>query len=390
MIAWLLGVARAVNVTVCFEAEINFIDVGIGQEDYFQTNSPRPLRGVRFQYGVVGGALSPLLFADSSGCVVLNLLLNTTYTFNVHSGALVNDHYIDVRHSFTQQRWLATVTGNFPNALGTKTLLVNPGAPNRAWNVLTASSFALFRRDGGLTPAYNVAFYLTNGSGVLDSPSPCNGSSCVIGTDVYLKDDLANRKFAVAFAMGRTFLNHVGLVTADVDTSAANTYCGPTTTESALHSIEHDSAAATAGYAWFYAATVFNNTGEEDCELVNRLAADWDMLGGTCYDEVESPADHAMSCATGPSVVPARNQRAYCDLRHDGNDPAANTSVPIDWVRYLWDIQSNQLADFAVITSSFSDAINDPPWRTTRAGVQDAFQGNLFLFGDPASHGVTP
>ena len=49
MIAWLLGVARAVNVTVCFEAEINFIDVGIGQEDYFQTNIPRPLRGVRFQ-----------------------------------------------------------------------------------------------------------------------------------------------------------------------------------------------------------------------------------------------------------------------------------------------------------------------------------------------------
>jgi len=390
MISLLLGVAHAVNMTVCFEADIDFVDVGIGQEDYFQTNTARPLRGVRFDYGVVGGGFSALQWADSGGCKVLDLLLNTPYTFRVYSTALVNDHTIEVRQSFTGQRWQATVTDSFPTALGTKTLVVNPGLPNRGWNVLAASSFALFRRDGGLTPAYNVNFYLTNGAGALNSPAGCGGNSCIVGTDVYLKDDLANRKFAVAFFMGRTFLNHLGLAAADIDTTAANTYCGSSSNENALHSIEHDSAAAVTGYAWFYAATLFNETDDDECGLVNRIAANWDMLGGTCYDGVESPADHAMSCAVGPSLVPAKNHRAYCDQRYNGNDPASNTSVPIDWLRYLWDLQSNSLADFAVITSEFGDAINHAAWSPTGSGVQTAFQNNLFTFGDPESHGVKP
>jgi hypothetical protein len=161
-----------------------------------------------------------------------------------------------------------------------------------------------------------------------------------------------------------------------------------------LHSIERDSAAAVAGYAWFYAATVFNKTNESDCGMVSRNAADWDMQGGVCYDEVESPAGHTLSCAIGPTLVPRKNQRQYCADRHIGNDPADTSSVPIDWVRFLWALQFSGAEDFASITSLFDTAITGGSWTSTGTGVHTAFTAAGLFTGASgtlaAEHGVTP
>jgi len=366
----LLSTAIAATVTVCFTAEIDLDDVDLGTEDYFTANTDRELRGIEFQYGVVGGGFSAAAFADNNGCATLNVLLNTAYSFKVRTIASVNGRDIEVRQAFTNQPWQGTVTRSFTLPGVTYSLLMNQGAPNRGWNVLAVSSFALHRETGGIA-GYDVNFYLTNGSGQLPS-APCGGQSCVVGTSIYLLDDEANRKFAITYAMGRSFLNHLGLASTDVDSSLTNTWCGPTTQALALHSLEHDSASAVAAYAWFYSATVFNET-DEECGLVNRIATDWDMKDSICYDGVESPADHPLSCATGPKLAQANNQRAYCEQRHEGNDPAASTTVPLDWLRFLWALQSSGLEDFNLITGYYSAAINDTDWAPTGGGVIKAF-----------------
>ena len=64
----LLSTAIAATVTVCFTAEIDLDDVDLGTEDYFTANTDRELRGIEFQYGVVGGGFSAAAFADNNGC----------------------------------------------------------------------------------------------------------------------------------------------------------------------------------------------------------------------------------------------------------------------------------------------------------------------------------
>ena len=118
------------------------------------------------------------------------------------------------------------------------------------------------------------------------------------------------------------------------------------------------------------------------------------MLGGECFDEVESPADHAFSCAEGPSLVPRRSQLQYCRDRYQGNDPSADRTVPIDWLRFLWELQSSGAEDFADITSAYEAAITHVSWSATGSGVQTAFGdtgGLLDIHGTlAAEHGVTP
>ena len=133
---------------------------------------------------------------------------------------------------------------------------------------------------------------------------------------------------------------------------------------------------------------------------LSRLSADGAMQGGVCYEEVESPAGHTLSCADGPTLVPRRNQRQYCTDRHLGNDPADTSSVPIDWVRFLWALQFSGAEDFASITSMFDTAINvldvnnNKIWTAQGSGVHDALSGAGLFTGASgtlaAEHGVTP
>jgi hypothetical protein len=55
------------------------------------------------------------------------------------------------------------------------------------------------------------------------------------------------------------------------------------------------------------------------------------------------------------------------------NDPAASTTVPLDWLRFLWALQSSGLEDFNLITGYYSAAINDTDWAPTGGGVIKAF-----------------
>lgn len=80
----------------------------------------------------------------------------------------------------------------------------------------------------------------------------------------------------------------------------------------------------------------------------------------------ESPAE-------GPTVVPRRNQRQYCTERHNGNSPADYESVPLDWARFLWELQSSGLEDFRDITDHYANAINSGVWTSTGSGVADSF-----------------
>ena len=393
--------AAQVQRTFCVEAQVAYEDVGLdgALDDYFETNANRPLRGARLLYKQSNVANFTAVYvndgATDPGCVTLTLDDTFTYDIKIVSRAVVSDHTIHVVNSNTGNPWERAWANRSIAGAGTVVLTVGP---HRAWDVLAASSFALYRRDGGLPATYGPTFRLTDDAGVLTAPPSCGNASCVVGSNIYLTDDLAHRKFPIVFAMGRTFLNEMGLAASDVNAAANNEWCGDSSATLALNSIEHDSAAAVAGYAWFYAATVFNNTLESDCGLVSQVAANWDLLGDPsgdhCFLDEESPADHPLSCADGPTLVPRRNQLQYCEDRYAGNSPAAHRGVPIDWVRFLWELQSTGAEDFATITQAYKDAVDSGSWSATGGGVQAAFSaagGLLDVHGALAqAHGVKP
>ncbi len=394
MLVLLASLAYAVPREICLEVEVLYDDADInGLEDYFVTNANRPLRGARLYYKPTTTGIYTYVNVDfdgsSPGCTTLDLSPTTSYDLKVSTLAVVDGHDINVVNSLTGIPWEVAFPSQSFLLPGSYQIVVNQAAgPSRYWNVLAASSFALHRRDGGLSSAYGVTFHLTGSLGTLSSP--CGGASCISGTDIYLDDDLAYRKFDTVYAMGRTFLNYLGLAASQLDKTAPNSNCGGTSAGLALQSIEHDSAASVAGYAHFYAATVFNDTTESDCGYVNRLEANWDMQGGVCYDAVESPAGHVLSCATGPTMVPQRNQRAYCAQRTDGYDPGDNKSVPIDWVRYLWELQAAGTVTFGDVTAAYDDAIHDSSWTATGSGAGTALDNAGLFIGDSDAHGVTP
>ncbi len=381
MSSLLMSTLSAYGTQLCFEAEVDYDDSDVygATEDYHRLNTPKKLRGVLAMHRVAGsGGAFINTFADHDGsdpgCIDIATAPGIVYEVRVQTQARVAGHDIDVVQSFTGDPWEETVTSGAPLHLQPSwTFTVNPASPNRGWNVLVASAFSLHRRTGGLPP-FSLTYHLTNGQGQLHRPTGCTGNSCLVvqppsHVDLYLDDPLARRKFAIAYGTGRALLMVAGMRDNDLDDSAEDAYCGDVSSAVALNSVEHDSAAALSGLAYLYAATVWNQTTEDDCSFTVWTDANWDLQSGACYgsDPIESPAGHVISCVDGPTMAPKKNQRDYCQQVFVGNDPEAGTSVPIDWMRFLWERQHEGDESFGDMLTTFANAFNAPTWPTTGA-----------------------
>ena len=63
----LISAAYAFPMTICFDAVVDYDDVGLGStEDYFQANTDRPLRGLRVQYKPTAAAFYSAPFARTT------------------------------------------------------------------------------------------------------------------------------------------------------------------------------------------------------------------------------------------------------------------------------------------------------------------------------------
>jgi hypothetical protein len=378
--AWLLlASAHADDRTLCFFAETDYDDVGLvrSSEDYWPTNINRKLRGLKVMYrGTVGGWTTVYTEVDGAneGCVTVDLVPHDIYDLQVQTIAVVDGHDILVRRSDTGNVWQVTLPSRSYQLATPVDHVVNPGVPRRFWNVLAATSWALHRRDAGLDSTFDLDVYLTDTTGQLHSP--CAGS-CISGTSLYLDDDLAASKFSIAYAIGRAMLNFRGLTSTDIDRTFDDTYCGDSQHDLPLNTAEYTSAASVAGFAWFYAATVFNVSTESDCGLAVPYVADWDLRGGTCFDGSESPAPHALSCAQGHHLTPPRDQFDYCDRAYLGNQlplSVISVSLPIDWLRFWWERQVAGDYHVGSALDVYAAALADPDWHTTDLSIWNAFR----------------
>lgn len=119
---------------------------------------------------------------------------------------------------------------------------------------------------------------------------------------------------------------------------------------------EHSSAAATEGWANFYAALAFNRTDESDCAFMYNKNQDFDRdgvndsIGGT--DSISCEA----SPIWDPVAVPSDDYLGnLCDT------PYAHRSVELDWMRFFWDLTTDQDVSFSDLGDLW-DIANPRTW----------------------------
>lgn len=352
--------AHAATATVCIEVDTNFDDSDItgATEDYWRNNGVKPLRGVQIKLVENFGAQAEVTSyaawgGNDPGCTTFSNVSTTTgetYTIQVRSHFSIRSSTIDVRSSETGTPWLVkTLATSRQFTMGNLTADHTVG-PHRVWNVGGAAAWALARRDGGrtLTPT----FYVTDSNGTLTSPC---GGPCVQGDDVYIDDDGARLKFAIAYQLGWVLADDLGV--GSLNWSISNPSDCTSQGDKDLSSAEYWPAAAADGLAHFYAASAFNDLAETDCGYTYWRDVDFDGMGPPCFDAVDTDALRPISCATGRApLVPATNQLDYCatSTRTTFNNPA---STAIDFLRLWWDIDTHETnVGFADIVDIYLEA----------------------------------
>lgn len=343
LLALLAATAHAATVQVCINVDVNFDDSDVpgATEDHWADNGPKALRGVKVVITETFGAQASMsAFAETTGtdagCATFDNISTTpgdTYDISIRSSFEVGASTIDVRNSAPGNAWFAQTVANQHAFTSTNLTLDGNVGPHRVWNVGGAAAYALARHGSGraLTPT----FYVTDSSGVLTSPC---GGPCVQGDDVYIHDDGARLKFAIAYQLGWVLADRIGV--GSLNWASNQPSACTSTGDKDLSSVEYWPAAAADGLAHFYAASAFNDLGD-DCGYTTWRDMDFDGMGPPCFDEVDTAALRPLSCATGRApLVPATDQLAYCEA--SSNVALGNASTSIDFLRLWWDIASHE------------------------------------------------
>lgn len=139
---------------------------------------------------------------------------------------------------------------------------------------------------------------------------------------------------------------------------------------------EYQSAAAWEGWAHFYAAVAFNSTAEPNCRFWYYKTMDWNLDSVTAGD----PLKH--DCEDAPMTgVPAAD---YLGGMCSGT--LTNRGTEFDWLRFWWDLTTDQAVSLATIGNIWNDA-NPHAWRADDAGaapypstsLRNAASGNSVL-----------
>jgi hypothetical protein len=311
VIALVVTLAQAADRELCIQVDHEFTDTvyttqRYDLDDFLNDDAvSEPLRGVLIW--VSGPGYFQVAYADDqTGCQTFTgLTVGVTYTVRVWSEALVEGHTIELLddddtpslYTYSWSNW--TVWG--APVITTRTIV--GGA--REWNVMTAATFAIHRRDGGLPPQ---TFTLYN------EICPTSSGSCYSSTNDSVYTD-SNSKFVVVHELGH-YLAHrkigsggnssLGADTADCHGVWDNDPLTPDPIHE-MQSKEHQSGAFWEGFAHFYGAVVFNRITEADCfvqyykpedydldldqdpNTVNCAGVPWQDAAGNLMDTTDSP-----------------------------------------------------------------------------------------------------
>ncbi len=306
----------------CFQYEVDYTDASGG--DWWTTSSDKIAYGIQVQidrpyenetdfYGYVNA---------SSGCVgPMNLSSNAAYRITVYSKVKPGANYVRVvNNDEDDTRYYQVVDSAFiPSATGIYTYTYQLSSL-RVSNIAAAAGRAIGSNSGGLSGETFTLFNSPDGDG--NNSSGANG--------VYLNTNGRNRKFIMAHELG----HQVGRKR-DEDSGAYKTYSADADpcfddggSDHHLNSKEDQTAGAVEGFAQYYAAVIWNNTSENDCQFYYwHVPFDFDRDG--TYD-----SSVMYDCETALTV-------GHNYLESRCTPDIEDRSVEYDWLAFWWDMNTN-------------------------------------------------
>lgn len=267
----------------------------------------------------------------SPGCTpVLDLAVDHQILITTWSEALVGGNVITVResqfHSVTfrdEHAFQETVNQGWPNPY----VLHANHVKERHWRILAAAAFAQYRERGGLSGRTYFIY---------DEACPFAGGSCSLDGSVWLdpagSEPYNRHKYGIVHELGHAMLYQTGAGQWFVDFLAPTGVCDAGRADDEgwrEHSKEYQSAAASEGYANFYAALVFNDILDSDCRMEEIYSPNWD-------NDPATPADRAFNCTGDPDPMDQPTSATdYLGTMCDAPTLAMGTAL--DWQRFLWD-----------------------------------------------------
>jgi hypothetical protein len=354
--------ASATNYSIafCFQYETEFFDADGG--DYWTDDEPKTARGIRARITRVSdGAWIYDGYTNSDTGCTSTLSLSSTHSYRITvwgNAQLYNGNQIKLYNNNDYPLIpLKVLDWDFtPNYSGQPVYVWEDTDNKHIPQIAAAAGYAINKRYAGLTNQIFQMFYD-------DSSSPCTPACTWDEGDIFLEKNAPTvRKFVITHEMG-----HAVAIRRD-----ENLRTGPEYDESFLDCAEylwaadraHDfasreyaSTAAVEGFAHYYAASVWNNGGENDCSFYYYKTVDFEPRDYYWNDPnrhvwVADP-NPIYSCATSRTFL-----EGWCY-------PWDGYGVESDWLTFWWDIQTQMGLTFGQISDIYDCAnAHDWTWNT--------------------------
>jgi hypothetical protein len=351
VIVSLFGVAYAVDRTICVQIQPNYLDAHYGffyydKDDFLNDNSvAQPFRGGLVTVTKAGYEQSTRL-SEVDGCALFTGLDNTaTYTITAWTDSRIGGHDIvlfddDGTDGTASQRvayaWTSFVPVNTPPTI-TKTVAPSGGA-QAPWNEILAASFAIWRRDGNLSPQTYTLYNQT-------CPPPPGGQTAgqcvhVDPTTGFTAAYLGNNagKVNIVHEMGRYVLYRKLGYGTNNGTNTNYGEChglvdafGNPLASHEFQMKEYQAEAFWEGFATFYAALVFNNTTQNPSTVNCQGNAPWKDASGVAMDATTH--DNRVD---GFDYFDDAVNTLGCDYGPDSDGVQVNRATELDYVRFLY------------------------------------------------------
>ncbi len=361
--AWLALPAAASTWKVCADVTTGFGDMPNADtwQDYLTDDGPYPMRGVKIKVRPTSGGSWQWAWANDAGtdvgCATFSLPIGVTYTVRVESIATVDGHTIRARNSLVDPTTLnadLTTTWAIPanSAGGTKNVSLDSAATGtNEWDLLTAVSWALHHRDGGL-PGQTWTLYGDDCDGVAGD-GPCYSTT----HDALFQTSLTSSVHLHEFGH---YISHraVGSGSSNNPYSPHTDNCEKAGTSHSPRNKEWQAEAFHEGFANFYAMVAVNASSDDDCSWVYYSTQDYDYDGD---DERK-----AMNCRDNPMKLPSGAWIDPGDTYHDpaiddrdylgdiqvelgcSSESMINHATEIDYTRFFWQLYTDPAVDLTL------------------------------------------
>ena len=352
--------AHAGFVDFCVQYNVYYTDASTSVgDDHFTSNGAKKARGARLV--IIDTTASTTKFdgnleenGTDAGCAMDVMVVNShNHTVKLFAEATLDTNTVEVLDDddpVSGEQYTYTWT---PSLVGLSEKKLTTSAAEQ-WNIMAAAGFALDRHDGGLS-SETFTFYTEAcpGGGVAcvreETPGVFVGYLC-LEADCSVAP--AKAKYAITHQQGHLVMIAANGGSREVASSSAAAVGGCTggTGHNVNHS-EYQSRAATEGTADIWAAMTFNMVSSgADCGFKSVQAVDWDNDGSN--NDQEFDCDGTLYGSIDGN-----------DYLGDECDDEAHHGTQLDWLRFWWDMLTDESLDDDDVFAIWNEADPDT-WET--------------------------